>query len=66
MSEVPLDMGEDGLQGFTFVLSRSKDQHSSGIGIAVKIMTDSKQHNSYILGRKWRNLVPTVGMVSVE
>lgn len=60
-------MGEDGLQGFGFVLSRSKDQLSSGIGgITLKITTDSGQQTSDILGRKWRNLVPTVVMVSVE
>lgn len=48
-------------------LSRSKDQHSSGIGgMTVKVRTDSRQHNCPLLGRKWRQLVPTAVMVSVE
>lgn len=56
-----------GSKGIGFVLSKSEDQHSSGIGgMAVKVMTVNKQQTSYVLGREWRKLVPTDVLVSVE
>lgn len=54
-----------GFKGVGSALRSSKDHDSSGIGgMAVKAMTDSQQLTSNILGRKWRKLALTAGMVS--
>lgn len=56
-----------GPKGIGSALRTRKDQHSAGMGgMAVKVMTDSKQQNSNALGRKWRKLEPTAVLASVE
>lgn len=56
-----------GFKGIGSALSRGKGHDSSGVGgVAVKVMTDSKQQTANILGRKWRKLMLTAVMVSRE
>lgn len=56
-----------GFKGIGSALSRGKVYDSSGVrGMALKVMTDSKQQTAKILGRKWRKLMLTAVMVSGE